>query len=85
MNATEPEGSPMESDSQNLPRIERIYRATGTLRHGGSAVHRAAGDALTARQFAKQQNAQGARKGWPQDWRAEYADIEWKPLTKETE
>ena len=58
--------------------IERIHRVRGTNFHGKLCEARK-DDADSARRSAEEMNAAAAGVGAVGDWRAEYADVEWKP------
>ncbi len=59
--------------------MSRIYRVTGTGAHN-IAMEVASPNEHSARRSVEDGNRNNAKAGRPQDWRAEYADIEWKPL-----
>ncbi len=59
--------------------IERIYRVRGTNFHGTLCTAEK-DNAEAARASAEEMNRAAARGGQVGDWRAEYADVEWKPL-----
>lgn len=60
--------------------IERVYRVVGKDRNGDPSVSLKPNES-SARNAASTLNASAAKQGWPTEWCAEYADIEWKPLT----
>lgn len=59
--------------------IERIYRVRGTNFHGTLCTAEAA-SAEDARASVEEMNRAAAHGGQVGDWRAEYAEVEWKPL-----
>ncbi|MEV6219892.1 hypothetical protein [Nocardia sp. NPDC051833] len=58
---------------------DRIYRVVGTDKDGIPVETMKASDS-DARRAADEMNARAAKAGRPQDWHAEYADIEWRPI-----
>lgn len=61
--------------------MPRIYRVLGTDVHG-EPVEVSKPNATSAHRAVDGSNRTAAKRGVPQDWRAEYADIEWLPLTE---
>ncbi|MFD6400752.1 hypothetical protein [Nocardia sp. NPDC060249] len=59
--------------------MPRIYRVLGTDKHG-VPVEIAKASEDSARRSVKEANRNAAEFGRPQDWRAEFADIERKAL-----
>ncbi|WP_280389884.1 hypothetical protein [Nocardia wallacei] len=59
--------------------MPRIYRVLGTDKDG-FPVDVTRYSAESAQREVEVANRCAQQRGWPQDWRAEYADIEWKPL-----
>lgn len=57
----------------------RIYRVLGTDKDGIS-VQVSQPTAESAQRAVADANRRAAGRGQSQDWRAEYADLEWKPL-----
>ncbi len=64
--------------------MPRIYRVLGTDIHGSPVVVQKP-SAESARRSVDEANRYAAKRGEPQDWRAEYAEVEWKPLTEEAD
>ncbi|WP_280320002.1 hypothetical protein [Nocardia wallacei] len=62
--------------------MPRIYRVLGTDKDG-LPVEVPQPSAESAQRAVADANRRAAQRGQPQDWRAEYADIEWKPLEGE--
>lgn len=58
---------------------ERIYRVRGTNFHGELCVA-SSSSADAARASAAEMNRAAASGGRVGDWRAEVAEVEWKPL-----
>jgi hypothetical protein len=61
--------------------MPRIYRVLGTDIHG-ELVEVSKPNAASAHRAVDDSNRTAAKRGAPLDWRAEYADIEWLPLTE---
>ena len=65
--------------TEPLPRkghdMPRIYRTLGTDRHGGPAQVRER-SASSARISVGEMNRAAEKRGHPQNWRGEYADVE---------
>lgn len=61
--------------------MPRIYRVLGTDKDG-VPVESSAPNERSAVGRVDDLNRYAAKAGRPQDWRAEYADVEWKPLTE---
>lgn len=59
--------------------IEREYRVLGTNHRGEQCVVEKP-DAESARRSAEEMNHCATYGGQVPDWRAEYADVEWKTL-----
>lgn len=60
----------------------RIYRVIGTNRHGETKEGTAWSE-VEARRTADDMNAAAVKRGGKPDWRAEYADVTWKPLEEQ--
>lgn len=59
--------------------MQRIYRVTGTDRHG-DRVTVAKFSEDDARRSAERANRNAAKRGAPQDWQAAYAEVEWRHI-----
>ncbi|MFC4128852.1 hypothetical protein [Nocardia rhizosphaerae] len=59
--------------------MPRIYRTIGTDKDGFPIAVSSSSEE-SARRSVEEANRYAAKAGRPQDWRAEYADIEWKAL-----
>jgi hypothetical protein len=60
--------------------MNRVYRVLGTDRDG-LPVDSSAPSARSALQSVADMNRLAVKAGQPADWRAEYADLTWRPLT----
>ncbi len=60
--------------------MTRIYRVLGTDRDG-LPVNSSAPNAHSASQSVADMNRLATKAGKPADWRAEYAGLDWRPLT----
>jgi hypothetical protein len=60
--------------------MSRVYRVLGTDRDG-LPVDSSAPTAHSALQSVADMNRLAEKAGRPADWRAEYADLAWRPLT----
>ncbi|MET8648470.1 hypothetical protein [Nocardia aurea] len=56
------------------------YRVIGTDRHGQPVAVEKPNEASAIR-AAEDENRHAAQRGAPQDWRAEVAEFEWKPVS----
>ncbi|MFD3594340.1 hypothetical protein ACFWU5_16575 [Nocardia sp. NPDC058640] len=59
--------------------MPRIYRVLGTDAYN-VLVEVASPNEQSARRSVEDANRHAAKRGRPQDWRAEVADIEWRPI-----